>query len=64
MTVLIKAICGSVLVAQTLLAYGATVVCDATPQFVDHNMVDYTVNTGAMRGVVIDTDAQSVPRAF
>ncbi len=51
------------LASETALAQGSSFVCDSTVQFVDRNMVDYTVKVGAIRGAVIDAYGSPVPRA-
>jgi hypothetical protein len=54
MTVLFKAVCVAILLSGTLLAQGGSGACDSTVQFVDRNMVDYTIRVRAIRGKVVD----------
>jgi hypothetical protein len=62
-TVLLKVACVAILLSEPLLAQGGSVVCDSTVQFVDRNMVDYTVKVRAMRGKVVDIDGVGVSGA-
>jgi hypothetical protein len=62
-TFLLKATCAAVLLSGTLLAQGGLRACDSTVQFVDRNMVDYTVMVGAMCGKVVDVEGAGVSRA-
>jgi hypothetical protein len=62
-TVLLKVACVAILLSVPLLAQGGSIVCDSTVQFVDRNMVDYTVKVRAMRGKVVDIDGWGVSRA-
>jgi hypothetical protein len=63
MTYLFEAVCVAIFLSGTLLAQGASGVCDSTVQFVDRNMVDYTIKVRAMRGEVVDVDGVGVSRA-
>jgi len=62
-TVLIKVAFVAILLSEPLLAQGGSVVCDSTVQFVDRNMVDYSVKVRAIRGKVVDVDGVGVSGA-
>jgi hypothetical protein len=63
MNVLFNAVGGSVLLGGVLLAQSLPLACDSSVQFVDHNMVDYTVKVRAMRGKIVDANGAKVGRS-
>ncbi len=44
----------------TFLAQNAPAACDSSAQFIDHNMVDYTVKVRAIRGKVVNANGGEV----
>jgi hypothetical protein len=63
MTRLLKIAYVVILLSKVLVAQGELVVCDSTVQFVDRNMVDYTLKVRSMRGKVVDANGAGVPGA-